>query len=52
MMLESAPVINNTYDVIRRQKNVVVLYRRQVELDGKTVPVLGDGGSFRPPDEQ
>ncbi len=47
MMLESAPVINKTYDVIRRQKNVVVLYRRQVELDGKIVPVLGDGGLIR-----
>ncbi|HET6490902.1 MAG TPA: hypothetical protein VFG28_14205 [Syntrophales bacterium] len=47
MMLESAPVINNTYHVIRRQKNVVILYRRHVEVDGKTVPVLGDGGLIR-----
>jgi hypothetical protein len=47
MMLESAPVINNTYYVIRRQKNVVILYRRHVEVDGKTVPVLGDGGLIR-----
>jgi hypothetical protein len=47
MMLESAPVVNRTFNVIRHQKNVVILYKRQIELDGKTVPVLGDGGLIR-----
>jgi hypothetical protein len=47
MMLESVPVINRTYDVTRRQKSVFITFRRQVELEGKTVPVLGDGGQIR-----
>jgi len=47
MMLESAPVVNHAYHVVRHQKNVVILYKRQVDLDGKTVPVLGDGGLIR-----
>jgi hypothetical protein len=33
--------------VIRRQKNVFITFRRQVELDGKSIPVLGDGGVIR-----
>ena len=47
MMIESAPVINKTHEVSRRQKSVFIIFRRQVELDGKTVPVLGDGGLIR-----
>jgi hypothetical protein len=47
MMIESVPVINKTYDVSRRQKNVIVLMRRQVDIDGKLHPVLGDGGLVR-----
>ncbi len=47
MMIESVPVVNRTYDVFRRQKSVVVLMRRQVDLDGKPHPVLGDGGLVR-----
>jgi hypothetical protein len=47
MMIESAPVVNRTQDVIRRQKSVLITFRRHIELDGKTVPVLGDGGLIR-----
>lgn len=47
MMLESVPVINRTYDVTRRQKSVFITFRRQVELEGKSIPVLGDGGQIR-----
>jgi hypothetical protein len=47
MMLETVPVSNRTYEVIRRQKSVFVTFRRQVELDGKSIPVLGDGGLIR-----
>lgn len=47
MMIESVPVVNKTYDVFRRQKSVVVHMRRQVDIDGKPHPVLGDGGLVR-----
>jgi hypothetical protein len=47
MMLETAPVSNRTFELIRRQKSVFVTFRRQVELDGKFVPVIGDGGVIR-----
>jgi hypothetical protein len=47
MMLETVPVNNRTFEVIRRQKGVFITFRRQVELDGKPVPVLGDGGVIR-----
>ena len=47
MMLESVPVSNRTFEVTRRQKCVFITFRRQVELDGKTIPVLGDGGLIR-----
>jgi len=47
MMLESVPVVNRTYDVTRRQKSVILHYRRQVDLDGKSAPVIGDGGLIR-----
>lgn len=47
MVLESVPVVNRTYDVSRRQKSVILHYRRQVDLDGKSVPVIGDGGMIR-----
>jgi len=47
MMLESVPVVNRTYDVDRRQKSVILHFRRQVDLDGKSAPVLGDGGLIR-----
>lgn len=47
MVLESVPVVNRTYDVARGQKNVILRFRRQVDLDGKSAPVLGDGGLIR-----
>jgi hypothetical protein len=47
MMLESVPVNNRTYDLTRRQKSVFITFRRHVELEGKTVPVVGDGGLIR-----
>jgi hypothetical protein len=47
MMLETVPVSNRTFDVIRRQKSVFIAFRRHVELDGKSIPVLGDGGVIR-----
>jgi len=47
MMLERAPVSNRTFEVLRRQKSVFITFRRQVELDGKSIPVLGDGGLIR-----
>jgi hypothetical protein len=47
MMLESVPVINRTYDVTRRQKSVFITFRRQVELEGRSVPVVGNGGLIR-----
>jgi len=47
MMLETVPVSNRTFEVIRRQKSVFITFRRQVELDGKSIPVLGDGGLIR-----
>jgi hypothetical protein len=47
MMLESVPVSNITYDVTRRQKSVFITFRRQIEMEGKTVPVVGDGGLIR-----
>ena len=47
MMLETAPVSNRTFEMIRRQKSVFITFRRQIELDGKSVPVLGDGGQIR-----
>jgi len=47
MMLESVPVNNITYDVTRRQKSVFITFRRHVEMEGKTVPVVGDGGLIR-----
>jgi hypothetical protein len=47
MMLETVPVSNRTFEVIRRQKSVFIAFRRQVELDGKSIPVLGDGGLIR-----
>jgi hypothetical protein len=47
MMLETVPVSNRTFEMIRRQKSVFITYRRQVELDGKPIPVLGDGGLIR-----
>jgi len=47
MMIETAPVSNRTFEMIRRQKSVFITFRRQVELDGKSIPVLGDGGLIR-----
>jgi len=47
MMLETVPVSNRTFEMIRRQKSVFITFRRQVELDGKPIPVLGDGGLIR-----
>jgi len=47
MMLETVPVNNRTFEVIRRQKSVFITFRRQVDLDGKSIPVLGDGGVIR-----
>jgi hypothetical protein len=47
MVLESVPVVNRTYDVARSQKGVILLFRRQIDLDGRSVPVLGDGGLIR-----
>ncbi len=47
MMIETVPVNNRTFEVIRRQKSVFITFRRQVELDGKSIPVLGDGGLIR-----
>jgi hypothetical protein len=47
MMLETVPVNNRTFEVIRRQKSVFITFRRQVELDGKSIAVLGDGGVIR-----
>jgi len=47
MMLETVPVSNRTFEAIRRQKSVFITFRRQVELDGKSIPVLGDGGLIR-----
>ena len=47
MMLESVPVVNRTYEVARSQKSVILHYRREVDLDGRSAPVLGDGGLIR-----
>ncbi|OPY04093.1 MAG: hypothetical protein A4E67_02530 [Syntrophaceae bacterium PtaB.Bin038] len=47
MVLESVPVVNRTYEVARSQKGVILLFRRQIDLDGRSVPVLGDGGLIR-----
>jgi len=47
MMLESVPVVNRTYAVTRSQKSVILHYRREVDLDGKSAPVVGDGGLIR-----
>lgn len=47
MVLESVPVVNRTYNVARGQKSVILHFRRQIDLDGKSVPVLGDGGLIR-----
>jgi len=47
MVLESVPVVNRTYHLTRRQKSVFINFRRQVELEGKNIPVLGDGGLIR-----
>ena len=47
MMIESVPVNNRTYLVYHRQKSVIVYMRRQVDIDGKLYPVLGDGGLVR-----
>jgi hypothetical protein len=47
MVLESVPLINRTYHVTRRQKSVFITYRRQMEWEGKILPVFGDGGLIR-----
>jgi hypothetical protein len=47
MMLETVPVSNRTFEAVRRQKSVFITFRRQVDLDGKSTPVLGDGGVIR-----
>jgi hypothetical protein len=47
MMLESVPVVNRTYQVTRRQKSVFITFRRQIELEGRRIAVLGDGGLIR-----
>lgn len=47
MVLESVPVVNLTYDVVRSQKSAILHFRRHVDLDGKSAPVIGDGGLVR-----
>lgn len=47
MVLESVPVVNRIYEVARRQKSVILQYRRRIDLDGHSIPVLGDGGQIR-----
>lgn len=47
MVIESVPVVNRTYDVVRSQKSAILHVRRQVDLDGKSAPVIGDGGLVR-----
>lgn len=43
-MIQSAPKDGTKSEMRKTQKNVVVTFRRNIELDGKAVPVLGEGG--------
>ena len=43
-LIQTAPKDGKQSELRTIQKNVVVTFRREIELDGKTVPVLGEGG--------
>lgn len=43
-VIQSMPKDGKQSEIRKTQKNVVVTFRRNLELDGKTVPVLGEGG--------
>jgi len=47
MMIQVSPVKGGGDDAKTLQKNVVVTFRRQIEVDGRRIEVLGSGGMTR-----
>lgn len=47
MMLQSIPVKSTEKEIKQAQKNVTVTFKRQINVEGKKLPVIGDGGSIR-----
>jgi hypothetical protein len=47
MMNASMPIQGKSRDITRSQDGVLITYRRQIEVDGKRIDILGDGGVTR-----